>query len=263
MRKTLKVLKYELRDVVRGRALPLYGVFFLVATELLLRFGGGGSRALLSLASVTLLVVPLISIVLGTMHVYNAREFNELLLSQPVNRRQLFGGLYLGLALPMAIAFLGGVLVPVIARGPYDGATTATIAMLCVAGVFLTGIFTGLAFAIALKFEDRVRGMGLALLTWLVLAVVYDALVLVAANALHAYPLERPLLALMLLNPVDLARVVLMLNFDVSALMGYTGAVFREFFGGGAGLAIALGALSLWLAAPIAAGLRVFVRKDF
>lgn len=262
MNTTLKVLKYELRDVARSRAMLLYGAFFLVATELLFRFGGGQSRALLSLASVTLLVVPLISIVLGTMHVYNAREFNELLLSQPVNRGQLFGGLYLGLALPMAAAFLAGVTVPALARRP-DTATAMTLAMLCTAGVFLTGIFTALAFTIALRFEDRVRGMGMALLVWIGLAVVYDALVLLVANAFHAWPLEKPLLALMLLNPVDLGRVVLMLQFDVSALMGYTGAVFRDFFGGALGLAVALVALTAWLAAPLAAGSRVFARKDF
>ncbi|HUF69418.1 MAG TPA: ABC transporter permease subunit, partial [Longimicrobiales bacterium] len=197
------------------------------------------------------------------MFVYNSREFNELLLSQPVNRRQLFGGLYIGLALPMAAAFLVGVLVPVVIRGIADPATAMIVVTLCVAGVFLTGIFTALAFAIAFRFEDRVRGMGMALLVWILLAVVYDALVLVAANAFHAYPLERPLLALMLLNPVDLARIVLMLNFDVSALMGYTGAVFREFFGGPLGLSVAIAALTLWLAAPIAFGLRVFMRKDF
>lgn len=263
MMTTLKVFRYELRDVARSRALLLYGVFFLAATELLIRFGGSSARALLSLASVTLLVVPLLCIVLGTMHVYGAREFNELLLSQPVNRRQLFGGLYLGLASPMAGAFLVGVLVPIAIHGLDDSADPGVVAMLCLAGVLLTGIFTALAFAFALRFEDRVRGMGMALLAWIVLAVAWDALVLVFANAFYAWPLEKPLLALMILNPVDLARVILMLNFDVSALMGYTGAVFREFFGGPAGLGVALAALTLWLAAPLAVALRVFVRKDF
>jgi len=263
MTTTLKILKYELRDVIRSRSLLLYALFFPAATELLFRFGGSSQRALLSLASVTLLVVPLISVVLGTMHVYNAREFNELLLSQPVNRRQLFGGLYLGLALPMAIAFVVGVTVPALAHGLNGGATVVTVLLLCATGVFLTGIFTAIAFAIALRFEDRVRGMGVALLVWVGLAVVYDALVLAVANEFHAWPLERPLLVLMLLNPVDLARVTLMLNLDVSALMGYTGAVFREFFGGVMGTAVALAALSVWLAAPLFDGLHVFARKDF
>jgi Cu-processing system permease protein len=105
--------------------------------------------------------------------------------------------------------------------------------------------------------------MGMGLLVWIFLAVAWDALVLAGANAFHAWPLERPLLVLMILNPVDLARVVLMLNFDVSALMGYTGAVFEEFFGQSVGLAVALAALSAWLAAPLWAGARQFARKDF
>ncbi len=262
MTTTAKVLKYELRDVLRSRAIVLYAAFFLLATELLFRFSSDGAKALLSLANVALFVVPLVTVVLGTMFVYGSREFNELLLSQPVNRRQLFGGLYLGFTLPLATGFVVGVLGPVLVRGVEPGLLRAVV-MLVVTGVFLTGIFSALAFAVALRFEDRVRGMGLALLAWLFLAVVYDALVLAFANAFYAWPLEKPLLVLMLLNPVDLARVVLMLNFDVSALMGYTGVVFREFFGGTAGIAVAMGALSLWLAVPILAGLRVFVRKDF
>jgi Cu-processing system permease protein len=67
----------------------------------------------------------------------------------------------------------------------------------------------------------------------------------------------------MLLNPVDLARVVLMLNFDVAALMGYTGTVFRSFFGSALGLAVALAALTVWLLVPLSLGLRRFARKDF
>jgi Cu-processing system permease protein len=263
MTTTAKVLKYELRDVMRSRALLFYAVFFISVTELLFRFGGGSSKALLSLANVTLLVVPLISIVLGTMFVYNAREFNELLLSQPVSRRQLFGGLYLGLTLPLVLGFIAGVTLPVAFRGLDQPGLARTVVMLCAAGTFLTAIFTALAFAIALRVEDKVRGMGLALLAWVFLAVAWDALVMLGANAFYAWPLERPLLVAMILNPIDLARVVLMLDFDVSALMGYTGAVFREFFDGTLGLAVALTALTLWLAMPLFAGLRQFARKDF
>ena len=262
MTTTARVLKYEIRDVLRSRTLIVYALFFLVVAELLFRFSGGGSRALLSLASVTLLVVPLVSVVLATMFVYNAREFNELLLSQPVSRAQLFGGLYLGLCLPLVLGLLAGIGIPVLIHGVEPG-QMRTVAMLLIAGVFLTAIFTALAFAIALRIEDRVRGMGLALLAWIFLAVAWDALVLAGANAFYAWPLERPLLVLMILNPVDLARVVLMLNFDVSALMGYTGAVFEDFFGGTIGLVVALAALSAWLAVPLYAGARQFARKDF
>ena len=86
---------------------------------------------------------------------------------------------------------------------------------------------------------------------------------LLVATMFAEYPLERPMIALILLNPVDLARVVLLLQFDTAALMGYTGAVFQRFFGSAAGLGLAAAALALWIAVPVTLGKRLFDRKDF
>lgn len=71
------------------------------------------------------------------------------------------------------------------------------------------------------------------------------------------------MLVLMALNPVDVARVLVIMALDASAMMGYTGAVFQDFFGGAGGTALALGVLSLWAVIPGAAALRTFMRKDF
>ena len=67
----------------------------------------------------------------------------------------------------------------------------------------------------------------------------------------------------MLANPIDIARVSLLLRFDGAAMMGYTGAVFLEFFGKGYGMALTAAALSLWVLLPLVLGLRAFERKDF
>ena len=263
LRATVKIVQYVLRDVTRGRWLPGYAAFFLLLTETLIRFGSGGAQALLSVANVTLLATPLVGIIFGTMYLYNAREFNELLLAQPVDRRQLFAGLYLGLALPLVLAFVVGVGLPVLVHGITEASDRVTLAVLLVMGSGLTLVFLAIAFVIAMWTEDRVRGLGAAIAVWLTASVLYDGAVLLVATAFAEYPLEKAMLALMLLNPVDLARVVLLLQFDVAALMGYTGAVFERFFGGSAGLAIAGAALLLWIALPAALGLRLFRRKDF
>ncbi len=259
-----KVLKYELRDVARARAVAVYGLFLLFASEALFRFSGVGPRALLSMVNVVLILVPLVSVVLGTVYVYNSREFNELLLSHPVNRRELFGGLFLGLALPLSAAVLAGILLPAGWHGAFRVPELAVpVAMLAAAGSVLTFIFVALAFVIAVRLEDRVRGLAVALVLWLFFAVLYDAAVLMTVNAFSAYPLEKPILAMMLLNPVDLARVFLLMSFDVSALMGYTGAVFQRFFGSALGSAVAVSALVLWVLAPLTVGARLFAKKDF
>jgi Cu-processing system permease protein len=262
-RALLRIVGFELRDVARSRWLAAYAGFFLAGTELLVRFGGDAPRTLLSLVNVVLLLIPLVSVVFGTMYLYHAREFNELLLAQPVSRRVLYWGLYLGLALPLAGGFALGVGLPLLLRGVVGTADAAALAALLGSGVLLTLAFLGVAFVIALRFEDRVKGLGAALGAWLAAAVLYDAVVLLVATLLADRPIEGPLLALMLLNPVDLARVVLLLQFDVSALLGYTGAVFQRFLGSSLGIAAAAAALGAWVAGPALLGLRLFRRKDF
>ncbi len=262
-RATARVLLHVLRDVSRGRWLVAYGLFFLVATEALVRFAGGGTRALLSLANLTLLVVPLVGIAFGTMYLYGAREFIELLLAQPVRRRQLFTGLYLGVALPLVAALAAGIGVPFVLHGLTGPGDVRALAALLLAGAGLTLAFTAIAFLIAVRTDDRVRGLGVAIAVWLASAVLYDGLVLVVATTLSEYPLEGPMIGMMLLNPVDLARVALLLQFDVSALMGYTGAVFQRFFGSAGGLLLAAGAFLLWIVMPAALARRLFQRKDF
>lgn len=262
MNTTIRVLRYELSNVFRGKWALGYALFFAVVTEGLLRFGGGGPRAMLSMTNVVLFIIPLVSTVFGTIYLYDAREFTRLLLAQPVNRRQLFFGLYLGLTVPLVAAFVVGAGIPFLVHGLGDG-SGATLAVLMLAAALLTCVFTAIAFLIALRFEEKVKGLAAAILLWLFFTILYDALVLAAVGAFAAFPLERPMIGAMLLNPVDLARVLLLMHFDVSALMGYTGAVFDRFFGGGLGMAISLAALSTWLALPLASGLRSFATRDF
>ena len=105
MTTTAKIIRYELRDVLRSRSLIAYAWFFLLVMEALLRFGDG-AKAAVSLMNIVLLLIPLVSVVFGTMYLYGAREFTELLLAQPVHRAQLFAGQFLGLAIPLSAAFV-------------------------------------------------------------------------------------------------------------------------------------------------------------
>jgi len=201
--------------------------------------------------------------VLATIHVYNAREFTELLLAQPIRRSSLFKGLYLGLALPLVAGFVAGVGLPFLLHGGGDPANRGAMITLVALGAVLTFSFTAISFSIALFAEDRLRGLGVALGLWLLVGLLYDGLVLVAVALFSDYPIERPLLALTFANPVDLARVLLLLKLDVAALMGYTGAVFQRAFSGALGPSLAAAMLGVWITAPLMLGARQFRRKDF
>lgn len=261
MNKTIKVIKYVLVDIIRNKWLIFYTVFFFLVTESLFRFGGDGARVLVSFMNIMLFVIPLVSMVFGVMYLYNSREFIELLLSQPIHRKMLFGGLYLGLVLPLAMGFLAGVGVPFVAHS--DGSHLEILTLMLLSGVALTLVFTALAFLIAVRTDDRAKGFGLAILVWLLFSVIYDGAILFFSFALAEYPLEKPMIALSLLNPIDLARILLLLQSDFSALMGYTGAVFHKFFGSSLGAIITTASLLIWASAPFVWGLRVFAKKDF
>ena len=49
---------------------------------------------------------------------------------------------------------------------------------------------------------------------------MWDALVLLLATQFADYPIERGMLVAMIANPVDLARLLLLFQFDVAALLG-------------------------------------------
>jgi Cu-processing system permease protein len=65
------------------------------------------------------------------------------------------------------------------------------------------------------------------------------------------------------LNPIDLARIFVLLQLDISALMGVTGAVFKQFFGTLLGAVLTLGMLSLWFIIPFILAKIHFRKRDF
>ena len=258
----LRIARFGIRDLARSRWLAVYTLFFVFATWGLFRFSDTEQKAVLSLVNVTLFVVPLASIVFGTIYLYGSREFVELMLAQPVARTRLYGGIYLGLVISMAGAGTIGIGIPLVLLS-HSGVIMEPAVTLIAMTVALSAAFTGVASVIAYAVEDRVRGLAAALGAWLVLAIVWDAAVLMIATQFADYPIEKGMLGAMIANPIDLARLLLLFQFDVAALLGYTGAVFQRVLGAGLGTFIAAVALLAWAVLPAAAGGRLFHRKDF
>lgn len=263
MKHARKVARYTVADLLRSRWLLGYAGFFAATGWALFYFGEEPAQAIVSLLSVVLLVVPLVSAVFALTQFYGAREFTELLLAQPIDRRSVFYGQYAGLAVSLGLGFAVGVIGPFLWYGHGHPEDFAPLVALLAAGVLLTAVFTALALLAATLSDNRLRALGAVLFLWLFATVLYDGLLLVAVILFEAYPLEQPLVALTLFNPVDLARIVVLLRLDVAALLGYTGAIFQRFFGTAVGPVLALGALVAWVAGPLMLAARAYRRRDF
>ena len=259
MNATVRIARSQVRDVARSRWLAVYALLLVGFAGALVAFGGGGRRALTGLVNLVLIVVPLVSVLFGTLYLYGARDFHRLLLAQPVGRDRLLDGQYVGLALPLSLVTALGLGLPVLlTAGPAElGAVARFLAVV----TLLALAFLSLSFLVAAAIRDRSAGMGMALLLWLGLTIVWDALLFFATTALAGWPLERPALVATLLNPVDTARVLLLMDLDAAALLGDTGAVFRRFFGG-SGAFLAFGALLAWSVGPYLVARRLFRGSD-
>ncbi len=213
--------------------------------------------------NVIIVLVPLIGTIFGVMYYYNSKEFTELLLAQPIKRRDIFLGQYLGISISLSLSLLLGIGIPFVIYGLFNSTAIWDFSLLLISGVFLTFIFVALAFNISLSNENKIKGFGYAVLLWLFLAVVYDGLFLMSLIVFEDYPLDNFSLIGTLLNPVDLSRTLILLKLDISALMGYTGAVFKQFFGTYLGVVISLSTLLLWVIVPVFILIKKAKSKDF
>lgn len=252
-----KIIKYVITDILRNKIILSYTIFLLAISLTIFSLEDNSSKGLLSLLNIVLIVVPLISIIFSTIYIYNSAEFIELLVSQPLQRKKIWLSLFTGLATSFTIAFLIGVGIPIVLFEP-----SATGLMIIAVGVLLSVIFVAVAMFAAVKTRDKAKGIGITILIWLYFALVFDGIVLFLLFQFADYPLEKAMIGVSALNPIDLGRILILLKMDVSALMGYTGAIFKDFFGTTTGISISFFVLLLWIAVPIFFSTRKFIRKD-
>lgn len=248
---------------MRSRWSYVYFFFYLLLGVVLLFLNNDLSKAVITLMNVIIILVPLIGTIFGVMYYYNSKEFTELLLAQPIRRRSIFLGQYLGVAVSLSLSLIIGLGLPFIFYGLFQSAAIWDFSLLLLTGTFLTFIFSALAFNIALYNENKIKGFSYAILLWLFLAVIYDGLFLMSLVLFEDYPLDKLSLIATMFNPIDLSRILILLKLDISALMGYTGAVFQKFFGTNLGLITSLSVLSLWVILPVFNLNRKSGKKDF
>lgn len=252
-----KILKYVIIDILRNKIVLAYTVFLLALSMSIFNLEDSSAKGILSLLNIVLIIVPMVSILFAAIYVYNSSEFLELLVSQPLKRKTIWLSMFGGLAFSLTLSFFVGIGIPVLL---YE--FSATGFTLIVSGMLLTIIFVAIAMLAAVKIRDKARGIGAVILLWLYFSILFDGILLFILFQFADYPLEKTMVAITTLNPIGLSRILVLLKMDVSAMMGYTGAVFRDFFGNTTGIITSLLVLLLWIILPGWLSVRKFNRKD-
>lgn len=264
----------EIREGMRNRWV-LAATTLLAALALTLTFlgsaptGSVGAGALdvvvISLASLTIFIVPLISLLISHDAIVGEIERGTmtLLLSYPVRRWQVLFGKFLGhLAILTFATFVGyGLAALALATtGKVTGSGSWTaFATMTVSSVLLGAVFVAIGYLISALVRDRGTAGGIAIGIWLLFVIIYDmALLGVLVADKGRFVTAGVLDALLLLNPTDAYRILnLSGSADIAAASGMAGML------GNAALepAILTATLAAWVAAPMALATLAFSRR--
>lgn len=252
-----RIARFILFDILKNKIILFYTLLLFIISWSVLGLDSNNTKTTLSLLNIVLLVVPLVSIIFSTIYVYNSGQFIELLLSQPIARVKIWFNLFLGLSSALVLAFLIGCGVPILLYSSLEVGFS-----LIIVGVMLSIIFSSLAMLSAIMSRDRAKGIGISIFIWMFFGIIYDGILLVGSFQFADYPIEGIMATLTALNPVGLARIFVLLQLNISAMLGHTGAIFKEVFGSGGGLGISIVILLLWAIFPFLISLIKFNKKD-
>lgn len=252
-----RIVKFIVLDILKNKIVLVYTLILAVLAWSVFSLEDNSTKGILTLLNVVLLTVPLVSVIFPTIYLYNSSEFIELLLSQPINRSKIWWSLFFGLVISLLLSFFIGVGIPILIYAPGDVGF-----MMLLVGLFISTVFVSIAFLSSIITRDKAKGIGISIMLWLFFALLFDGIVLFLLFQLADYPIEKMMVGITALNPIDLARILILLHLDVSAMMGYTGAIFKDFFGTSLGVVLVFIILFLWIAIPYWVSLVKFKRKD-
>lgn len=265
----ISLVRKELQDALRNRWLLGYAFVLAVlglvtawigldgATGLSLQVFGRTTATLMNLC---LLLSPLVALSLGAGAVAGEADRGtlEMLLAQPIARWELLLGKGAGLLAALlgatVVGFLPAGLVLAVAAGP--GALVHYLLFPLLASV-LAASMLGIGLWISVVSRSAPQAQSLAIFAWFALVLLYD-LLLVGTLTLGGLP-TGALATLLVLNPVDAARVLTVLALEPDLyLLGPAGSLLTDTLGRLGAAAVLAGALAVWAVLPMAAAVRAF-----
>lgn len=269
----LEIARQEFTLNRRNRWVISFAVLFTGLTLVIAYFGMVTSgyagfqdftRTSASIINLGGFLIPLFALLLGVFSMITNHEYLELLVTQPVSRVRVLLGRYLGLVLTVLSATLVGFCLPgaIIALNIGVQGVLAYLLVVFYA-VLLALVFTGLSLLIALLSRRRPIALGIALGVWVFYELIYGLMMLGTTLYFPAKVLKTSLLVGLMGNPIDLTRVLSLLQVGGPHLFGPAGATLIKLTGSQAlSTLYGLTGVLLWLVIPLGISLRLFSRQD-
>jgi len=251
----------ELNDSLRNRWFLLYTLAFIglslafsymtLAGAGIVGFAGFG-RTAASLINLVLLIIPLMALTIGAQSLAGEEERNTLayLLSQPINRAEIFLGKYLGLALSLLGSLtLGFGISGVVMALNGSGAADPTVYVQLVGLAFLLSLtMLSVGFLISAFTSRASVAVGIGLFLWLIFVFFGDLGMMGTAITLRI-PIDN-LFLLSLTNPLQVFKMAAILDIHATLdILGPAGIYASQRYGDML-VGFFLAVMALWVVAP-------------
>ncbi len=225
--KNLSLIAYlDLKESIRAKWFLVYSVVFggLIAiffisgvTQSQVMGFSGLSRLLLMYIQITIVILPIFILITTVRSISSDRDNNilEYMLSFPISLRQYYWGKILGRFVTVFLPVFMAMFIAII-YGVFKGASVPWDIFLLYVGLLfaMSSSFLGVAFFISSFVKSSEVALGMAFFIWIVMLAFIDiALIsLMLSNRFN----EELIIAIALLNPMELFRVAAISLFDPS-----------------------------------------------
>lgn len=222
--------KQQLTLILRSRWLVSFGCLFTLLAIFVAYFGDAGqsgfsgfNRMTASLLNLNLLLIPLISLLIGSLFIAGEKEDRRLMLqlTYPLPSRVLLFGKYVGLLVALVSVITFGYGASALVMFFINSSTSIMVLFsFYLFSIILAMIFLSIALLIGLWSKTRFQALGISLIIWAFSVLFYEFIVMGLSLFVTKQWILPMLTTSILINPVELIRVWSILSLNGASVFG-------------------------------------------
>lgn len=253
--------RQQLTLILRSKWLLGFGLLFMFLAFFVTYFSqtentgfDGFNRMTASLLNLNLLMIPLISLLMGSMFLAGEKEDSglQLLLTYPIYVRSVLIGKYAGLFVALSVVLTGGYGIALLSMYLINSHVSLIVILkFYLLSLLLSGMFVALSILIGILSKTRIQALGLSLVVWAIFTLFYEFMLMGISLFLPKQSILLMLSVAIFLNPAELIRVWSILSLDGASVFGPGLYDLTVWASGGLGTLLFIASSCLWIAVPL------------
>ncbi|OZI10232.1 copper ABC transporter permease [Bacillaceae bacterium SAS-127] len=254
------IARHEMKLAFRSKWLLVFAGLFTLLAGIIIFFTGqasgefdGFTRSTASLLNLSLFLLPLLTLLVGSLLIAGEKEDGRLglLLTYPLSSMAVVVGKYIGLAISLIFILVLGYGVSALLFFQASGSDFSLLFVFFGISVLLVLMFLSLALFTGIIATGRLQALGIGLFLWAFFVLFYEFIIM-AATMIAGPTMVLPILTVsVFMNPVELIRVFTVLFLGSGTIFGPSVYDFTVWAEGSAGVVMFVISCLIWTITPL------------